>query len=236
LPSSINVMRTVGIALLAVALHCLGSTEVAAQLRGVGVPSVGGAVGGVGSAVGGVSSGAGSTVGGSGIGGSGVGGTDLGGTDLGGSGVGGSGGLGFGVTNLGGMPAPTFSIPLQGPAVPSEAAGTVKGVQSTASSAARATPVNTVTNSLAGSVTGTASRTTNTLLGPTGNPIGQLGAVTRQAQNTDPRNGSGVPPPGERRYVAREVVIGLPSDTSPRVLDDLARGIGWHPSKRSKSR
>jgi subtilisin family serine protease len=131
--------------------------------------------------------------------------------------------LGFGVTNLGGMPAPTFSIPLQGPAVPSEAAGTVKGVQSTASSAARATPVNTVTNSLAGSVTGTASRTTNTLLGPTGNPIGQLGAVTRQAQNTDPRNGSGVPPPGERRYVAREVVIGLPSDTSPRVLDDLAR-------------
>ena len=225
MPSSINVMRTIGIPLLAVALHCLGSTGAGAQLRGLGggVPSVGGAVGGVGSAVGGVSSGVGSTVGGSGIGGSGGGGTDLGGTDLGGSGVNGSGALGLGVTNLGGMPAPTLSIPLPGPAVPSEAAGTVKGVQATASSAARATPVNTVTNSLAGSVTGAASRTTNTLLGPTGNPIAPLGAASRQLQNTDPRNRSGVPPAGERRYVAREVVIGLASDMSPRALDDLAR-------------
>ncbi len=225
MPSSINVMRTIGVPLLAVALHCLGSTGAGAQLRGLGggVPSVGGAVGGVGSAVGGVSSGVGSTVGGSGIGGSGGGGIDLGGTDLGGSGVNGSGALGLGLTNLGGMPAPTLSIPLQGPAVPSEAAGTVKGVQATASSAARATPVNTVTNSLAGSVTGAASRTTNTLLGPTGNPISPLGAASRQLQNTDPRNRSGVPPAGERRYVAREVVIGLASDMSPRALDDLAR-------------
>jgi hypothetical protein len=179
LPSSINLIRTIGIVPTALSLHGLGTTEAAAQLRGP-VSPVSAARSAESVAVGGVSSGAGSTVGGSGIGGSGVGGTDLGGTDLGGSGVGGSGGLGFGVTNLGGMPAPTFSIPLQGPAVPSEAAGTVKGVQATASSAARATPVNTVTNSLAGSVTGTASRTTNTLLGPTGNPIGQLGAVTRQ--------------------------------------------------------
>jgi subtilisin family serine protease len=131
--------------------------------------------------------------------------------------------LGLGVTNLGGMPAPTLSIPLQGPAVPSEVTRTAKGAQATASSAVRATPVNSVTNSLAGSVTGTASRTTNTLLGPTGNPIEQLGAAPRQATNTDPRIGSGVPPPGERRYVAREVVIGLASDLSPRALDDLAR-------------
>ena len=91
LPSSINLTRTIGIVLTALSLHSLGATEAAAQLRGVGVPSVGGtvggtlggAVGGAGSAVGGVSSGVGSAVGGSGIGGSGIGGTDFGVTDLG---------------------------------------------------------------------------------------------------------------------------------------------------------
>ena len=87
LPSSINLIRTIGIVLTALSLHSLGTTEAAAQLRGVGVPSVGGtvggAVGGAGSAVGGVSSGVGSAVGGSGIGGSGIGGTDFGVTDLG---------------------------------------------------------------------------------------------------------------------------------------------------------
>jgi subtilisin family serine protease len=125
------------------------------------------------------------------------------------------------------MPAPTLSIPLPGPAVPSEATRTVKGAQATASSAARSTPVNSVTNSLAGSVTGTASRTTNTLLGPTGSPIPQLGAVPRQVQNTDPRNRtSGVPPAGERRYVAREVAVGLASDFPASALDDLARRHG----------
>ena len=131
------------------------------------------------------------------------------------------------MTNLGGMPAPTLSIPLPGPAVPSEATRTVKGAQATASSAVRSTPVNSVTNSLAGSVTGTAARTTNTLLGPTGNPIPQLGAVPRQVQNTDPRNRtSGVPPPGERRYLAGEVVVGLASDFPASALDDLARRHG----------
>ena len=54
LPSSINLTRTIGIVLRALSLHSLGATEAAAQLRGVGVPSVGGAVGGAGSAVGGV--------------------------------------------------------------------------------------------------------------------------------------------------------------------------------------
>ena len=57
LPSSINLARTIGIVLTALSLHSLGATEAAAQLRGVGVPSVGGtvggAVGGAGSAVGG---------------------------------------------------------------------------------------------------------------------------------------------------------------------------------------
>jgi subtilisin family serine protease len=245
LPSSINVMRTIGILLSAVALHCLGSTEAAAQLRGVGVPSVGGAVGGIGSGLGGASAGLGGSgpggagVGGSGLGGSGLGGAGLGGAGLGGTGLGGTGlggvdlggvglgGVGLGVTDLGGpggLPTPTLTIPFPGPSTPGDAVSTVKGAQGAVSSTlARPTPLNSVTNSLAGSVTGAASGVTNTLLGPNGSPISQLGAVSRQVQNTDPRNRGGVPPAGERRYVPREVVIGFASDISPRALDDLAR-------------
>jgi hypothetical protein len=204
LPSSINVMRTIGISLLALALHCLGSTGAGAQLRGLGggVPSVGGAVSGLGG-------------GAAGLGGGSLGGaaSGLGGSGLGGSGLGGSGSL----------PSPSLTFPFPGQSTPSDAVGAADSAQGTVSNLARPAPLNTVTNSLAGSVTGAASRTTNTLLGPTGNPIGQLGAASRQVQSTDPRNRSGVPPAGERRYVAREVVIGLASDISPRVLDDLAR-------------
>jgi hypothetical protein len=40
LPSSINLIRTIGIVLTALSLHGLGTTEAAAQLRGAGVPSV----------------------------------------------------------------------------------------------------------------------------------------------------------------------------------------------------
>jgi hypothetical protein len=196
-------MRTIGISLVALALHCLGSTGAGAQLRGLGggVPGVGGAVSGLG----GGAAGLGGSLGGAASG--------FGGSGLGGSGLGGSGSL----------PSPSLTFPFPGQSTPSDAVGAADSAQGTVSNLARPAPLNTVTNSLAGSVTGAASRTTNTLLGPTGNPIGQLGAASRQAQGADPRNRSGVPPAGERRYVAREVVIGLASDLSPRALDDLAR-------------
>jgi subtilisin family serine protease len=196
-------MRTIGISLLALALHCLGSTGAGAQLRGLGagVPSVGGAVSGLG----GGAAGLGGSLGGATSG--------LGGSGLGGLGLGGSGSL----------PSPSLTFPFPGQSTPSDAVGAADSAQGTVSNLARPAPLNTVTNSLAGSVTGAASRTTNALLGPTGNPISQLGAASRQVPGTDPRNRSGVPPAGERRYMAREVVIGLASDISPRVLDDLAR-------------
>ena len=137
------------------------------------------------------------------------------------------GGVGLGVTDLGGsggLPTPTLTIPFPGPSTRGDAVSAVKGAQGAVSSTlARPTPLNSVTNSLAGSVTGAASGVTNTLLGPNGTPISPLGAVSRQVQNTDPGNRSGVPPAGERRYVPREVVIGIASDISPRALDDLAR-------------
>ena len=170
-----------GVPLLAIALDCLGSTGSGAQLRGLG------GVPSVGGAVSGLGGGA----------------AGLGGAGLGGAGLGGSG---LGDSTLGSVTIP----------IPDQTTSGALGVTGTAqdpisSRLARPAPLNTVTNSLAGSVTGAASRTTNTLLGPTGNPISPLGAVSRQVQNTDPRNRSGVPPAGERRYVAREVVIGLPS-------------------------
>jgi Subtilase family len=183
LPSSINVTRLIGILLSAVALHCLGSTQAGAQLRGGGLPSIGGLTGGIGSSA-------------SGLGGAvpGLGGSVLGGSD-----------------------SPGLTIPF-----PDQSGGVIGSATAVPSDLSRLPPLNTVTNSLAGPVTGAASRTTNRLLGPTGAPIGQLGTVSRQAQNAGTRNGSGVPPVGERRYVAREVVIGLASDISPRALADLA--------------
>ena len=128
----------------------------------------------------------------------------------------------LGARGLGLATVPEPYLPVSGPVDIERRGRWRRQCPGTASNLARPAPLNTVTNSLAGSVTGAASRTTNTLLGPTGNPIGQLGAASRQV-STDPRNRSGVPPAGERRYVAREVVIGLASDISPRVLDDLAR-------------
>jgi hypothetical protein len=227
-------IRTSSVVLTALLLYGLGATGAAAQLRGVGVPSVGGAVGGVGAAVGGSGVGGGSGLGGSGLGGSGLGGSGLGGSslglgDLGGSGLGGSG-SGLGVNDLGGVPAPTLSIPLPGPATPSDVVGTAKGAAQGAvsSTAARAAPLNTTTNSLMGPVTNTVARTTNSVLVPAAAAVpAQVGAAARQAQNTDPRNRvSGVPPPGERRFVAREVVVGLASDLSANALDELARRHG----------
>jgi hypothetical protein len=178
LPSSINVTRLIGILLSAVALHSLGSTPAGAQLRGGGLPSIGGLTGGIGSSA---------------------------------SGLGGS------VPGLGGSGLPGLTFPLPDQSAPGDVIGTATTAPSNLT---RLPPLNTVTNSLAGPVTGAATTTTNRLLGPTGAPIGQLGAVSRQAQNAVPR--SGVPPVGERRYVAREVVIGLASDMSPRALADLA--------------
>jgi hypothetical protein len=183
LPSTINVTRLIGILLSAVALHCLGSTPAGAQLRGGGLPSIGGLTGGIGSSA-------------SGLGGAvpGLGGSVLGGSDS---------------TGL--------TIPF-----PDQSGGVIGSATAVPSDLSRLPPLNSVTNSLAGPVTGAATTTTNRLLGPTGAPIGQLGAVPRQAQNAGTRNRSGVPPVGERRYVAREVVIDLASDMSPRALADLA--------------
>ncbi len=148
-----------------------------------------------------------------------VGGAGIGGTGLGGSGLGGLGG-GIGGTGLGdsGSASPGLTLPLPGPA-----AGAVNSAQGAVSSTLdRTPPLNSVTNSLTGGVTRAVSRTTNSLVNP-GGPLGQGGTIARSTPNAATAVRSGVPPVGERRYVAREVVAGLASDLSPAARDALAR-------------
>jgi hypothetical protein len=72
------------------------------------------------------------------------------------------------------------------------------------------------------------SRATNSVTNPAGGPLVPLGSAPRAVQNAAPRQ-SGVPPAGERRFVPREVVVGLASDISQRDLDELARRHGLTP-------
>ena len=183
----------------------LGSGRRPAQLRGVAgaVPNVG-AIPGIGS----VTSGIGSVT--TGIGASGLGGVA--------SGLGGSG---FG-TGIGSNSAPAITIPFPNQVAPSDALGAYNARGTPSPGPADSSLLNSVTNSLAGPVTRTGSRAANAVLKPSGGPLGQPGSTSRPGQTADSR-GSGVPPPGERRYVPREVVVGLASDLSPQALDELTR-------------
>jgi subtilisin family serine protease len=146
-------------------------------------------------------------------------------------GIGGIAGIGSSAPGVGSVASGVGeAVPLPGQVVPSDAVGAVSGAQDAVpSNLDRAVPLNSVTNSLAGPVTGAVTGATNGVLGAPGTPLGQVGAISRPAQNARPRNGSGVPPAGERRYVPREVVIGLASDISPRARADLARRHGLTP-------
>jgi Subtilase family len=180
----VNVRRFAVILIAAMVLHGLGVTEAGAQLRGLSVPSVGG--GGLG---------------GAGIGGSGLGGSGLGGTALGS----GSGVIGSTDQTLGGTAS---SVTGTG----SGAASSITGAAS--STIDRVPPVNSVTNSLMGSVRNAVSTATNPAVNP--NALGRNGT----GQNA---RGSGVPPAGERRFVPNEVVVGLDSNLSPVALGELAQ-------------
>jgi hypothetical protein len=176
---SINARRIAVILTAAAMLHCLGATEAGAQLRGLGVPSVG-----------------------TGLGGSGLGG-GLGGTALGT----GTGGLG--------LPSADQTVSSTTSSVTGTASSAASSVTGTVSSTVdRVPPLNSVTNSLMGSVRNAVSTATNPALNP--NALGR----TNTAQNI-PR--SGVPPPGERRFVPNEVVVGLDSNVSAQALGELAQ-------------
>jgi hypothetical protein len=180
----VNAGRFAAILIAAMVLHGLGATEAGAQLRGLSVPSVGG--GGLG---------------GAGIGGSGLGGSGLGGTALG--------------TGSGAIGSTDQTVSGTASSVTGTASGAASNVTGTASSTIdRVPPVNSVTNSLMGSVRNAVSTATNPAVNP--NTLGRNG--TGQAAR-----GSGVPPAGERRFVPNEVVVGLDSNMSPGALGELAQ-------------
>ena len=85
-----------------------------------------------------------------------------------------------------------------------------------------------------GSVTNTVSRTAIRCSLPVGAAAGQVGTVARQARTPSAQLLASAA--GERRFVPREVVIGLASE-SPRARSTISRaGIGWRPSRRKRSR
>ncbi|MBV9970414.1 MAG: S8 family serine peptidase, partial [Xanthobacteraceae bacterium] len=133
---SFNARRIAVILAAAAMLHCLIATEASAQLRGLGVPSVG------------------TGVGGSGLGGSGLGG-GLGGTGLGS----GTGGLGLPSADrtVGGT---TNNVTGTASGAANGIAGTVS------STVDRMPPLNSVTNSLMGGVRNAVSNATNPALNP----------------------------------------------------------------------
>ena len=90
--------------------------------------------------------------------------------------------------------------------------GSAGGQLSLPSGAPRRETIDTVTNSLAGSVRNATTRAAN--------PVARTGNALRQP-NGSVR--SGAPPVGERRYIPNEVVVALPDNRSARAIDDLAR-------------
>jgi hypothetical protein len=128
-------------------LHCLGAPEASAQLRGLGVPSVG----------------AGGGLGGGGLGAGGLGAGGLGGTGLG-SGTGGVG-----------LPSADQTVGGATSGVTGTASSATSGIPGTVSSTVdRVPPLNSVTNSLMGGVRNAVSNATNPALNP--NALGRNGA------------------------------------------------------------
>jgi hypothetical protein len=134
-----------------------------------------------------------------------------------GSGSLGSGSLG-GVGSIGAPSTGAIGSSSLGTGLPSDGASSsaLPGATSTIAAPIRP-PVNTVTNTLTGDIGRPAAALGNSV-NNAANRVGNAGAV-RPGQ-------SRVPPPGERRFVPNEVLIGLPSNLTADALDALARRHG----------
>ena len=89
----------------------------------------------------------------------------------------------------------------------------------------------TVTNTLNGSVSNTVNRTVPNALAVPGRTINGVGNTVNRAVRGAPglpaqSRRSGVPPAGERRFIADEVMVRLPSNLTARAIDELARRHG----------
>jgi subtilisin family serine protease len=145
----------------------------------------------------------------------------------------GLGGSGPGIGSIGALGS--GSAPVASPGFPSAPTGSVGSDLRTPlpgptssipeSPIGRNTVTNSVTNTLNGDVTAPIANTAGrarTALGDTVNRIGENAGFARTAAPGRSR----VPPAGERRFVANEVLVGLPSNLTPQALDTLARRYG----------
>jgi subtilisin family serine protease len=145
---------------------------------------------------------------------------------LGGSGpgIGGIGALGSGSAASPGLSgAPLGSVGNVGSDLRTPQTGPTSSIPQ--SPIGRTTVTNSVTNTLNGDVTAPIANTAGrarTALGDTVNRIGENAGIARA-----PLQGrSRVPPVGEQRFVANEVLVGLPSNLTPQALDALALRYG----------
>ena len=112
-----------------------------------------------------------------------------------------------------------------GPVIPTNpGAGLFPGntdlsVSGTVGTITNAVPIEGLYDGVSTAVTNTVNRTTTAIGKGIGNPKDPLGKGGPGAQ---PR-ASRVPPAGERRFVAFEVLVGLPSNLTQQALDALAR-------------
>jgi hypothetical protein len=182
----------------ALLLAALGGPEAQAQHRGLTTP-LNGAIGSIGSGVGSITSGAGTGVGSI------------------------TSGVGSGVNSISsGISSGVGQIGATNPGAGLFPGNTDLSVGDTVGIITNAVPIEGLYDGVRNTVTNTLKRTTTAIGKGIGNPKDPLGKGPPGAPGAQPR-ASRVPPAGERRFVAFEVLVGLPSNLTQQALDTLAR-------------
>jgi subtilase family protein len=173
----------------------LGAPEAQAQHRGLTTP-LSGTIGSIGSGVGSITSGVGSGVG---------------------SITSGVGSAGNSITS--GVTSGVGSVLPANPGIGLFPGNTDLSVSETVGVITNAVPIEGLYDGVRNTVTNTINRSTSAIGNGIGNPKGPLG---KGSPGVQPRP-SRVPPAGELRFVAYEVLVGLPSNLTLQAIDTLAR-------------
>jgi hypothetical protein len=175
-------------------LAALGGPEAQAQQRGL--TPLNGAIGSIGSGAGSITSGVGTGVG-----------SITSGVGSGGNSI--TSGVGSGIGQIGATNPGAGFFP----------GNTDLSVSGTVGVITNAVPIEGLYDGVSNAVTNTIKRTTTTIGNGIGNPKDPL---AKGAPGAQPR-ASRAPPAGEQRFVAFEVLVGLPSNLTQQALNALAR-------------
>jgi hypothetical protein len=184
----------------ALLLAVLGGPEAQAQHRGLTTP-LNGAIGSIGSGVGSITSGVGTGVGSI------------------------TSGVGSGVNSISsGISSGIGQIGATNPGAGLFPGNTDLSVGDTVGIITNAVPIEGLYDGVRNAVTNTINRTTSAIGNGIGNPKSPLGKgpLGKGPPGAQPRP-SRVPPAGELRFVAYEVLVGLPSNLTQQAIDTLAR-------------